>query len=521
MKSKSNETKKNVLYIMILTFIGRILGFVRDVMIGSKFGATHITDAYFVAASIPTIIYSNILTAITTTYIPFYTKARVEGGEEGSRAFTNNVLNIVSVISIVICLLGMIFTRPIVSVIGAGFDNGTLELAIRLTRIIFPVIIFVGIANIFSGYLQANNEFKIPAIACIPQNGIIIVAIIFSGVFGIKGLIYATLISTIVQAFIQVPWMREKGFKYRLGINLKDSNIKGMGIAVIPVLAGVGIDQINSTIERILASGLVEGSISALNFASKLTSFVYGVISVSVSTVIYTKLAEYKEREDTKQFNTTLISAINTITLIVVPITAVTAVLSVPIISVLFERGAFDKKATMLTASALLFYSFGMVFCGYRTILNRTFFALHDTKTPMINASIGLGINIIINLLLIRYMQHAGLALGNSITYFVITVLLFISLKKKIGKIDIMKVLTILIKCIFASLNMGLLIYFSYNCMIGLVGSGIFGMFISLVVTVIPGMVIYIGILYTLEVEELQSITKPIENKIKRLVSHR
>ncbi len=508
------DTTKAAFFVIMATFFSKVLGFLREILLGSQFGATSITDAYLIAITIPNIIFASLVGALATTYIPVYSKVKLDKGEEGSIRFTNNVLNTFVLGSVILLAFGMIFTRPVVSFIAMGFDSDTLDLSVRFTRIIFPMILFIGAAYIFTGFLQSNNEFTIPALINVPNNLLIVIVLAFSSFFGILGLLYATLIGALFQVILQLPFAFKKGFRYKFVVDLNDSDMRQVGILALPVLAGTSVQQVNALVDRMLASGLAEGSISALNFANKLNGFVFGLFSLSISTVIYPLLSHLNAKNDIKEFKNTFISAINVITLVTLPITVGAVVLRTPIVSVLFQRGEFDQRATMLTATALLYYSLGMIFYGYRDILNRVFYSLHDTKTPMINGVIALICNIVLNLILVRYMQLGGLALATSIAAAITTVLLFISLRKKLGSIGLRRISVVAAKSSTAALLMGIALYYMNQHIFDIMKSGLVG-FASLLLMILAGALIYFIIIYLLKVEEINWMFRLIKSKRK------
>lgn len=451
--------KKATIVVIIITLISKVTGFLREILLGNAYGASYITDAYLISLTIPQTLFSSIAAAITTTFIPLYSRIRVDGGPGEDIRFTNRVLNVVLVSSASLAVLGMVLTRPIVSLIAMGFKGEVLELAVSFTRITFPMIVFIGICQVFIGYLQANSEFALPALIGIPSNAVIIAMLLLSDTVGPYGLVLGTLAGAVIQAVMLLIGAFKKGYSYRSELNFRDSYVVNVITLAFPVMLGSTVQQLNALIDRMLASGLAEGSISALNFANKLNGFAYGLFTVSLATVIYPLLSRLSAEKDMAGFKEKLVKSLNVITLIILPITVGAVVLRQPIVSVLFERGRFDARATAMTASALMFYSLGMVFYGYRDVLNRTFYSLQDTKTPMINGMLTVALNIVLNLILVRFMQHNGLALATSLSAVVMTMLLFANLRKRLGGIGGRKLVGAFLKCGAASLIMGFVVY--------------------------------------------------------------
>ncbi|MFR1077439.1 MAG: murein biosynthesis integral membrane protein MurJ, partial [Romboutsia timonensis] len=263
---------------------------------------------------------------------------------------------------------------------------------------------------------------------------------------------------------------------------------------------------------------LVEGSISALNYANKLNGFVMALFIASIAAVIYPMLSKLSSEDDKDKFTASVVRSINSVILLVIPISVGAIVLSTPIIKLLFQRGEFDARATSMTAIALIMYSIGMVAFGLRDILGKVFYALQDTKTPMKNGVIAMVMNIVLNIILVKYLQLAGLALATSISAIVCIFLLFGSLKKQIGYFGQDKIIKTTIKSIISAIVMGIVAYFNYNILSNLLGIGFINEAISLVVSIGVGTITYAIVIIALKVEEVNIMNSIINKKLKGLL---
>lgn len=514
----SKVTKTTIILIGI-GLASKMLGFIREMVLASSYGASSYSDAYLVALTIPTIIFAAIGGAIGTSYIPLFCEIRENDDKYKSIKFTNNLINIVIIMSLMIIILGMIFTKQFVLLFAVGFKGQTLDLAVKFTRILFIGIIFIGLNYILTSYLQVNGNFNVPALNGFPYNIIIISSIILSAKFNIYILIYGTLLAMISQFLFQIPFAWKKGYKYRAYINIQDENIKKMMYLVAPVFIGVSVNQLNVLVDRTLASTLVEGSISALNFANRLNGFVMGLFVSSIATVIYPMLSNLSAKNNIETFKRSVVKSVNAIALLVIPISIGAMALSTPIVKLLFERGSFDARATQMTSIALFYFSIGMIGFGLREVLSRVFYSLQDTKTPMINGAIAMGLNIALNLVLVRYMAHAGLALGTSIAGLVTTALLFYSLRKKIGSFGGIKITIVMSKVSISSIIMGILVKVSYNYVHSILFGGFVYDAISLALAVAIGAIVYIGLIMLFRIEEVNIFIDMIKAKLKRRIA--
>ena len=427
-----SKVAKATIGLMLATAIAKGLGFGRELVLASSYGVSMYSDAYLTAMNIPVVIFAIIGITLATVLIPLYFEVNNELGEINALKFTNNVFNIVIVLCILLAIIGVVFTEQLVKIFAVGFEGETLNIAIHFTRITIMSIVFTGLSYIMTAYLQIKNNFTIPGLASVPKNIIIIVSIILSVKYNPYIMIWGTLIGIATEFIFQLPFAIKSGYKYQLYINIKDKYIKKMSWLIGPVLIGVAVNQINTMVDRTLASTLVEGSISALNYANKLNGFVMALFITSVGAVIYPMLSKLSSEDNKEKFISSVVQSINSVILLVIPISIGAIVLATPIVKLLFQRGEFDARATSMTAIALIMYSIGMVAFGLRDIIGKVFYALKDTKTPMINGAIAMIMNIVLNIILVKYLQLAGLALATSISAIVCIFLLFGSLKKKI-----------------------------------------------------------------------------------------
>ena len=428
-----SKVAKATIGLMLATAIAKGLGFGRELVLASSYGVSMYSDAYLTAMNIPVVIFAIIGITLATVLIPLYFEVNNELGEINALKFTNNVFNIVIVLCILLAIIGVVFTEQLVKIFAVGFEGETLNIAIHFTRITIMSIVFTGLSYIMTAYLQIKNNFTIPGLASVPKNIIIIISIILSVKYNPYIMIWGTLIGIATEFIFQLPFAIKSGYKYQPYINIKDKYIKKMSWLIGPVLIGVAVNQINTMVDRTLASTLVEGSISALNYANKLNGFVMALFITSVGAVIYPMLSKLSSEDNKEKFISSVVQSINSVILLVIPISIGAIVLATPIVKLLFQRGEFDARATSMTAIALIMYSIGMVAFGLRDIIGKVFYALKDTKTPMINGAIAMIMNIVLNIILVKYLQLAGLALATSISAIVCIFLLFGSLKKKIG----------------------------------------------------------------------------------------
>ena len=510
-----SKVVKATIGLMLATIIAKILGFCRELVLASSYGTSIYSDAYLVALNIPTVIFAAIGQSLTTTFIPLSCEIENKYGETRALKFTNNVLNIVIIVSIILSIVSMFFVEHIVKVFAIGFEGAVLEIAVFNTRILLLSLVFSGLSSVMTAVLQVKNKFFISGISTLPYNIVIIISILLSTKYGYNMLIWGTLIATSTMFLFQLPYAIKSGYKHTKYINLKDNYIKKMLYLLAPVFVGVFVSQFNVLVDKSLASTLEEGSISALNYANKLNGFVVSIFIVSIVSVIYPRLSQLANKDNDKLFKENIKKSINIIILLIIPITFGIISLSTHIVRVLFERNAFDSYATMMTSSALVCYSIGLIGIGLRDILNKVFYSIQDTKTPMINGMLSVGINIILNFILIKKLGYSGLALATSLSSIISIILLFSSLNKRLGYFGQDKILNTIFKSLVASTIMGLSTKTIYELLKKSLSHGVINDLLSLFISIIVGAIIYIILIYILKIEEIKLVRDIIRQNLK------
>lgn len=516
--SQSKKAAKSVAIIIIFSFGGKLLGFIREMLIGAKFGSGAETDTFFLAMTAVSLFTSIITKSINTTMIPVLGEIEHLEGNSGKKSHTNNLLNIVIIISLTIIALAWMLAPTIIKIIAPGFDSiEQFKLATTMMRIGLPAIIFAGIQGVFRGYLQSEHIFTETAAISFPFNFTYIFFLLFlSSYFGIKGLMVTSVIAVISQVLLQINGMKKTKFKYELIIDFKDKHVKKILYLIPPILLSVGIDDLNKIIDKSMASTLVEGSISALNYASRLDGLVRGVFIAAIATVMYPMLSKEANKDNYDGLKKVTINGINIILLITIPATVGMIILANPIVKIAFQRGEFDSTATYMTVGALIFTLIGMVGASLRTLLNNIYYSLQDTKTPVINGFIAVVINVVFNLILIKPMAHRGLALATSISATVTSILLIYGLKKKVGSFGFMKSVKCGLKSLVASIVMGIVVYFLDKTLANTLGSGTLSELIALLISAGIGALIYLALIYIFKVEEVDWAIKAVKDRFVR-----
>lgn len=455
------------------TFLSRILGLVRDVVLAAFFGSGMAADAFFVAFRIPNLLRRLFAEgSLTIAFIPVFSEYLATRSRKEAFQLARVVLTLLALVLTGVTLLGILAAPWIVRVQAFGFGSAGVkyELTVLLTRITFPYIFLISSVAFFMGVLNSLRRFAAPAAAPIFLNvGIIAAAFLISPHFAepIVGVAAGVLIGGLLQVALQIPFVLREGFKLFPARRPSHPAVRRIGRLMLPAIFGSAVYQVNQFMGTLLASFLPEGSISWLYYADRLVQFPLGVFAIAISTAALPSLATQAATRELDRFVATLGHSLRLVFFIALPSMAGLIVLSEPITRVLFERGAFDAHATVMTARALIFYTAGLwAFSGIRVMV-AAFYALQDTKTPVKVAVIALFANLGFSLLLMGPLKHAGLALALSLASGLQFGLLVVLIGKRMPPGCFAPVLRSAGKSILAAALMGLLIHLLAKAWLG------------------------------------------------------
>jgi len=358
--------------------------------------------------------------------------------------------------------------------------------------------------------LEINGRFLAVGLVSVPLNLAVIATILFTRDMDHRMLAWGVVIGYAASFLMLYICSKRIGFSYSPYLDLRSPHIHKLAIMVVPVFLGKTINQINILIDRTIASTLPEGSISSINYANRIIGFVTSVFVISVATAIYPKLSTLSAENDKATIKKTFGSSISIISYIVLPLSAGLIILAKPVVSLMFERGAFTSFDVERTAEVIVFYAMGLLFFSIKEIAINVFYAIQDMKTPMINSAIAIVLNFGLNLMLIQTMQHKGLALATTVSGAVTLVLMLIVMRRKLGPMGFSDIFTSLLKMLIASAVMSCVVYPLYNVLSGIFSSVI----VTFGISVFCGMAVYFIMSAVLRIKEFRIIITTIIERL-------
>ncbi len=496
------------------TAVSRVMGYIRDMVMSWAFGTGLAADAFYVAYRIPNLLRELLAEgSMSAAFIPVFTETLTKESKESALHLANAVFARLLVILIVLTGLGMIFAPYVVNVIAYGWVHkaGNADkflLGVTLTRIMFPYLLFIGLAALAMGMLNSLRYFLTPALSPVMLNVMTISAIVLSIRFmaqPILGVAVGVVLGGMCQFLIQVPGLQKQGMRMRPEFKPSHPGVKKIGRLILPVFLSSSVNQLNIFVTTIFASFLATGSITSLFYGMRFIHFPLGIFGIAIATAVLPSMSAQAARREMTEFRETFSFGLRLVFFVMFPAMAGLIALRVPIVNLLLEHGRFDHNSTQSVALALLCYAVGLwAFAGVRIVV-QAFYALQDTRTPVVIALLAFCTNIALSALFVfkTSLAHGGLALAVSLAAMLNISLLTIQLRKKIGRIDAGRILRSLVKIIPASLAIGVIGWWvSLNPLwqqrghslskIGLLGGGI-----------VASVCFYLGAMWLLRSEEL------------------
>ena len=406
--------------VSVLFAVSRLLGLLREIVIGAQFGTGATLDAYLAAFRLPDMIFYLVAGgALASAFIPTFTAALARSQDARHRAawkLASNVANLILVVTIVLAIAAAILAKPLVErIIAPGFSPATVDLTVSLMRIMLIGPVIFGLSGLVMGILNSFQHFLSPALAPVIYNLAIIAAALFlAPTMGVRGLTIGVVAGSLGHLLVQVPALLQRKPRYFANFGLDNPDVREVLRLMGPRVLGLAAVQLNFLITANLASRLTEGSISAINYAWLMMLLPQGIIAQGIATAVFPTLSTLAAQRQIDTLRRTLNAALRAILWLTLPAAAGLLILRVPLIQVLLERGQFTAESTRLTAYALAFFSIGLVAHSVLEVITRAFYALHDTWTPVKIGLAAMVVNAALGILLLVPLAQGGLALANT-----------------------------------------------------------------------------------------------------------
>lgn len=451
--------------------LGQLSGLVREMVVSAQFGLSADLDAYFIARQIPTLI-NNIVagSAIVAAVTPVFSRDIALGRRDEFWRTASIISNWVLLITAGLTLLGMIGAPWLIALLAwiTGMIGGTLAvstqgIATTLLVIMMPTLFLSAALNMLLAILNSLDRFTAPALIFLALNvGIIATVIFLTPIIGVYSVALGFLIGVLLQVLIQTIELRYERPRYTFQLDWRHPAVRQVLVAFLPITALAITAQINSLVDGWMAAALAPGSVSALSYANTILGIFY-MVGISLGIAVFPTLSRMAALNDVENTARAVVSSLRLLIFILAPVTFLLIAFGSPIIGLLLGRGRFDAGAVLMTSQALGAYAIGLIAIAAIYVLQRAFFALTDNATPFIVGALTAIFHVALNLVLMRYWLHAGIALSTSITALITAVLLTILLARKITAIRVVNLAIFLFRCLVLSVPAAAIVFgFSY-----------------------------------------------------------
>jgi putative peptidoglycan lipid II flippase len=513
----------NTAIFSVATGLSRIAGLVREVVAARYFGTSGPMSAFTLAFQVPNLVRSLFAdSALSAAFVPVFTELlehdkRKEALHLASALF-GLILAVLGVITVVfIALAGVIM--PIFT--GPEFSPALDALTVGLSRVLFPIVILLGLNGLLVGVLNANDHFAIPAISPLVWNIVIIVALIvltplFEGPDQLYAYAIGVVAGTACQLAMAFPVLHHLHIRIGISFDWRDERIRRILMLMLPVTIGLGLINFNLLINSILGSRVSEQAPAAIDKAFRIYMLPQGMFSVAVATVLFPTLSRYVARQDFDGLRHTQANGIRQIALLLIPCAAITAVLATPITRLVYQRGEFDVRSTQQVAEALFWFSFSLPFSGFNLLLTRTFFSLQRPWTPTGLAGVTLLINVVVSAALYSPFGIAGVVLGTVVSTMAMTVGQAAFLRHKTGGLELPVTIRTTTKILIASAILGVVTYGAWYALDQALGRSLLAQLISVGGAITLGSVVYAGVVLAMRVPEARQIVDLFAQRFRR-----
>ncbi|MBI4796167.1 MAG: murein biosynthesis integral membrane protein MurJ [Deltaproteobacteria bacterium] len=512
--------------VSIAVFASRILGLVREQVFAALFGAGYAFDAFVVAYRIPNLLRDLFAEgALSSAFVTVFTEYRQLRGEERTWRLANNVLVCLSLLVGGVVLVGMFCSPEIVGLMARGFIlvPGKLGLTTLMTRIMFPFLLLISVAALVMGILNTEGKFFIPSLASSFFNlGAIVfgvglsLAAPFFGIHPIVGMAWGVLIGGLLQLLSQVPLLFKVGFRPAWVLDLKDEGLRRIFKLMLPAVVGLSATQVNIFINTFYAASCPQGSLSWLSYAYRLFHLPMGLFGVALSIATLPLVSRHAAVHDFPALKAAFQSSLSLALLVTIPAACGLIFLAQPIIGLIYQHGQFTGIDTQQTAAALSWYALGLFAFAAVKIMVPVFYALNDTRIPVIGSFLTVAANLVFINLTLAPLQHRAIALSTSLSTFVNFFFLGAMLYHKLGGLEVRPLLATLLKVSAASLAMGLAVAYLYPVIFDRLGGGLFGQLLGLGVTISLGIGLYALLLSFLSIPEFRELAGHLKARWKK-----
>lgn len=502
--------KKASLVIIFVSIMIKILGFIRETVLAAFYGAGTVSDAFIFAFGLPSTIFTVIVTALVTGFIPLYSQIEKERGKAASLRFSNNILHVFVLVSLILAGLFLMFPEPVIAILLPNATEALLELVVPFSQITVFSLLMTCIIQLMTGFLQLQNAFVFPMMMGFPMNILIIGAILLSRQAGTWVLPIGILISYVSQAILIIAYSFRKGYRYQLILDFRDPELKRMLALALPLIIGSSTATIGDLINKAIVSGFT-GGVSYLNYSTRLGNMLYTVFGTAIISVSYPNLARSIAQGQSEQTNRGFGDAFISICLFIVPATVGLILFAGPIIELVYLRGAFTESDLAVTVPVFIGYAAGLLAISLRDLLIRMYYSYQDMRRPMWNSLLMSILQAALALLLYENIGIQGVTWAMSVATIAGMFELLYHLRKKLTRFPFRHYISQFLKIAFATAIMAVsarVVYQFINERTGRLSLTVF-------TAIAAALLVYVGLILVLRIGAVEDLIAGLRQKVK------
>jgi putative peptidoglycan lipid II flippase len=517
--STGRRLARSTLIFSVATGLSRVLGLVREMVAAYFFGINGKINAFTVAFQIPNLVRALLAdAALSGAFVPVFSDLLEKGERKRAWRVASTifwlVLLVLGGLTALFILVAPLLIKPF------GEPGGDFDLAVGLSRVLFPIVVLLGLSGVIVGILNTYDQFTVPALTPVFWNLAIIVGL-WVGVPRFTSedaqlYVYALaiLVGTLVQLFLPVPWLRGLDGRLQLVLDWRDPAVRRFFALMLPVTLTLGLINVNAVVDTLIASRLVDPDLApaAINSAFRLYMLPQGMFSVAVATVLFPALARLAARNDLDGFRATVSTGLRQIGFLLIPASIVSAVLAEPIVRIVYERGAFTDGDVTVVAGCLAAFSLGLVFNGWMLMLTRGFYGLQSNWIPTTVAVGTVVLNVVLDVALYRFGIW-GIPLATSLVNIAGTALLVHYLRRRVGDFHLRRVCGAIVRITGASLVLGAVAFAVWYSLDRALGRSTAAQVVALGVALAVGGAVYLGACRLLRVRELDVLRQTLSRR--------
>jgi putative peptidoglycan lipid II flippase len=512
---------RNTAIFSVLTGLSRIAGLAREIVASSYFATSGAFSAFTIAFQVPNVVRSLFAdAALSAAFVPVFTEMLEQGRRKEAFRLASTLFFLILTVLGAITVLFIAFAGVIMPLFVGSQLAGLEDLTVGLSRVLFPVVLVLGLNGLAVGILNAYDHFTIPALSPLVWNAVILFCLVgsqhvLSGDDQLYGYAIGVVIGTIFQFAMAVPMLRRLGFHLEVSFSFRDERVRKVLRLMLPVTIGLGLINFNVLINSTLGSLVSEGAPRAIDAAFRIYMLPQGMFSVAIATVLFPALSRYAARRDLDGLRALTANGMRQIFLLLIPAAAATLALATPITRLIYQHGQFGSSSTDLVSSALFWFSFSLPFSGVNLLLTRTFFSLQKPWITTGIAALNLTVNVGVSVALYGPFGIPGIVIGTAVSSAVMTLAQMHFLRRELhGRLDVRRTLAVTVQITAAAALLAGAAYVVWYGLDRALGEGVPAQILSVGIALSVGAAVYIFTVLALRIPEARQIQRLLAGRL-------